>query len=197
MHLVDFASVAGININPSMNTILDTLFGVVAPLYVKVLIELVAVAALIRVTDLRSVARNAFLLVAVSVFILPNDFFWSYLELPLVLFLFWEAMPPVPMIQAASVDRDGPADDGGILLPQTGPLREGDGPAGATPPRSRRTPTTKTGTTFISASLFGWRCEIYHGHRADGPCRSSSSRPGCSGRRSSSPVAAYSFCGPP
>jgi hypothetical protein len=116
-----------------MNAILDTLFGVVAPLYVKVLIELVAVAALIRVTDLRSVARNAFLLVAVSAFILPNDFFWSYLELPLVLFLFWEAMPPAPMIQAASVDRDRPADDGGILLPQTGPLREDDdGLTGAT-----------------------------------------------------------------
>jgi len=77
-------------VNPSMSAI-ASLAGVAVPLYVKVIIELLLVLILLRAGDdnLPSLVRNCALLVLVSAFVLPNDFFWAYLELPFVLLLFW------------------------------------------------------------------------------------------------------------
>jgi len=79
----------GFTFSPSLNSILMSAFGVAAPVYVKALIEAVLAIALIRVRDLASLIRNSFLFALASVFILPNAFFWAYLELPFMLLLFW------------------------------------------------------------------------------------------------------------
>jgi uncharacterized membrane protein len=84
-------------VNPSMSAI-ASLAGLDVPLYVKVIIELVLVLFLLRADgdDLPSLVRNCAFLVLVSAFILPNDFFWAYLELPFVLLLFWISAQRVP-----------------------------------------------------------------------------------------------------
>ena len=84
----------GVMVNPSISAI-ASLAGLAVPLYLKVFIELVLILVLIRADDLSSLVRNCALLVLVSVFVLPNDFFWAYLELPFMLVLFWLSAPRV------------------------------------------------------------------------------------------------------
>jgi hypothetical protein len=83
----------GFVLNPSLNAMLISGFGVSAPVYLKVLIEAILALPLLRVRGLRSLVRNSFLFTLASVFILPNDFFWAYLELPFMLLLFWVSSP--------------------------------------------------------------------------------------------------------
>ncbi|MDA4113422.1 MAG: PIG-U family protein [Thaumarchaeota archaeon] len=78
----------GLMVNPSMSAI-ASLAGLPVPLYLRALIELLLILALLRAGDLSSLARNCGLLVLASVFVLPDDFFWAYLELPFMLLLFW------------------------------------------------------------------------------------------------------------
>jgi len=86
----------GFLFNPSLDAVITSLTGNGAPIYLKAAAEAILVAVLVRVTDLSNFARNSTLLVLGSVFVLPNDFFWSYLELPFVLALFWLSAPRLP-----------------------------------------------------------------------------------------------------
>jgi hypothetical protein len=83
----------GVMVNPSMSAIASSLVGLTVPFYVKIFIELVFIVVLIRADDLSLLIRNSALLVLVSVFVLPNDFFWAYLEFPFMLLLFWLSVP--------------------------------------------------------------------------------------------------------
>jgi hypothetical protein len=83
----------GLTLNPSLSAMALAAFGVRVPLYVKAVAELAVIAVFARVTDTSSLARNSAFLVIVSVIILPDDFFWSYLELPFMFLLFWLSAP--------------------------------------------------------------------------------------------------------
>ncbi|MDA4135982.1 MAG: hypothetical protein OK449_03130 [Thaumarchaeota archaeon] len=83
----------GVLLNPTLAALSVSLFGFAAPVYVKAAVEVVLLAFLIRVTDLSNLNRNSTLFIIVSVFVLPNDFFWVYLELPFMLALFWLSAP--------------------------------------------------------------------------------------------------------
>lgn len=91
--LVASGGPVGIVMNPSLSAITLAAFGLTLPIYVKLIIEGLLLLPLMNVRDLRSVTRNAFLFVLVSVFILPSDFFWAYLEFPFMLMLFWLGAP--------------------------------------------------------------------------------------------------------
>ncbi len=91
--LMTSGGIVGFALNPSMSAIALAAFGVQVPLYVKAVAELVVVVIFARVTDVSSLARNSAFLVTSSVVILPNDLFWSYLELPFMFLLFWLSAP--------------------------------------------------------------------------------------------------------
>jgi hypothetical protein len=80
---------AGFTFSPSLSSLLMAAFGVTAPPAAKAIVEVALAALLIRVGDLRSMLRSSFLFALASVFVLPNSFFWAYLELPFMLLLFW------------------------------------------------------------------------------------------------------------
>ncbi len=87
-----FANVGplGYNVNPTLNGFLTTLAGVTLPASVR----LFASGALLpfflwRMRDLKGFLIRATGYVLLVMFILPNDFFWSYAELPFVLFLIY------------------------------------------------------------------------------------------------------------
>ena len=79
----------GLTVNPSLDAVAIAVSGAAVPAYLRAAIELVMIGVSLRVVTLRSLARNTAILVAASSFVLPSDFFWSYLELPFMLFLFW------------------------------------------------------------------------------------------------------------
>jgi hypothetical protein len=83
----------GTTFNPSLDAMLIAVAGFAIPWYGKALIELVMLVVLLKVSDLSDLTRNSALFVLVSVFVLPDDFFWSYLELPFMLMLFWLSAP--------------------------------------------------------------------------------------------------------
>jgi hypothetical protein len=83
----------GFTVNPSLDAVVMALSGSAVPSYLRAAIELVLVGISLRVTTMRSLARNTAILVAASSFVLPSDFFWAYLELPFMLALFWLASP--------------------------------------------------------------------------------------------------------
>jgi hypothetical protein len=91
--LVSSGGPLGTLVNPSLDAASVSLFGVGFPTYAKAVVELLVLAALIRVKDISGVARNSTLFALVSVFVLPNEFFWAYLELPFMLALFWLSAP--------------------------------------------------------------------------------------------------------
>jgi hypothetical protein len=91
--LVASGGPVGIVLNPSLDAAAEWLFGTGVPVYAKIALELILLAALVRSTDLSGLARNSTLFVLASTFVLPNDFFWSYLELPFMLALFWLSAP--------------------------------------------------------------------------------------------------------
>jgi hypothetical protein len=91
--LVSSGGPLGTLVNPSLDAAVISLFGFGLPSYAKATVELVVLAPLSRAKDLSSLARNSTLFVLVSVFVLPNDFFWAYLELPFMLALFWLSAP--------------------------------------------------------------------------------------------------------
>ena len=83
----------GFMLNPSMNAFSLAIFGATVPVYLKVAVELLLVALFLRVSDLSTLTRNSAILVTISAVVLPDDFFWSYLELPFMLLLFWLSAP--------------------------------------------------------------------------------------------------------
>lgn len=84
----------GISLNLTMDALLHSAFGFTAPWYAKAIVELILLVVLVRVKDMVSLARNAFLFLTASAFVLPNDFYWAYLELPFMLLLFWLGSRP-------------------------------------------------------------------------------------------------------
>ncbi|MDG6990204.1 MAG: hypothetical protein JRM99_02150 [Nitrososphaerota archaeon] len=96
----------GVNVNPSLQGVLSAL-GASAPLAVRG----AAAVAVIGVVAWRSKPTVGYLLwgsaaaVALCLFLLAGDFFWSYLELPFVLALFW-AVPRFESVLAPSTLKD-------------------------------------------------------------------------------------------
>lgn len=85
----------GINLNPSLSGISVTLLGAGVPSVVRVLIVLAVLAFVIRKAGgLKSTLLRLGLFLTVSVFVLPGDFFWVYLELPLQAILMSVALDP-------------------------------------------------------------------------------------------------------
>jgi hypothetical protein len=91
--IVSTGGPVGFQLNLSLDAVSIATFGVGVPLFVKAVLELSLLLLLLRARDLSALARNSFFLVLCSAFILPNDFFWSYLELPFMLLLFWLSAP--------------------------------------------------------------------------------------------------------
>jgi hypothetical protein len=91
--LVSPGGPVGTLVNPSLDAIALWAIGHSVPGWAKAVIELLAIALFMRVRDLSSLVRNSTLFVLLSVFVLPNDFFWAYLELPFMLAVFWMSAP--------------------------------------------------------------------------------------------------------
>ena len=92
----------GANVNPSLQGILLAA-GYAAPLAVRGGLAAAFVAAIVWRSKggTSSLALGSAACVAVPLFLLAGDFYWSYLELPFVLLLFW-GVPLVESLGAAS-----------------------------------------------------------------------------------------------
>ena len=83
----------GFSLNPSVSAIVAWSLGLGLPFYAKAAADAAVLALLVRVRDVSSLARSTAVFLAASAFILPDDFFWAYLELPFMLGLFWLSAP--------------------------------------------------------------------------------------------------------
>ncbi len=80
----------GFNVNPTLSGWAVTLFGASIPLLLKVAIAGAALVALLyRARDLPGILLGSTAFLAVSVFVLPSNFSWWYLEFPFQTGLFW------------------------------------------------------------------------------------------------------------
>ncbi len=87
----------GFNLNPSLSGILVTLTGIVLPFYVKIGAMLIVLPFLIRkARDLRGLLSFGGIYLLISVFVLPNNFFWDYTELPFLVLLAHLSLSSVP-----------------------------------------------------------------------------------------------------
>ena len=78
----------GYNLNPSLSGIVYTFFGFPVPVIVRALIVLLIFLLFVRRTfDMRSLLLNCSCFLTLTMFILPNDFSWWFLELPFQTFL--------------------------------------------------------------------------------------------------------------
>jgi hypothetical protein len=91
--LVGSGPPVGFTLNPSADAVALAATGAAVPAYARAVAALVTVVFTLRATSLRYVARNTAILIGVSSFVLPTDFFWAYLELPFMLALFWLVSP--------------------------------------------------------------------------------------------------------
>jgi uncharacterized membrane protein len=83
----------GVNLNPSVSGIAVSVAGTPVPAIIRGLIVLVLMALfLMHARGLRSTLLQIGLFLATTMFILPGDFFWVYLQLPLEVFLLWAAI---------------------------------------------------------------------------------------------------------
>lgn len=81
-------SAIGYTLNPSISGLVYTLFGVtVSPIYRIVATLILLLYFLFRTSDLRSLLINSSIFLTLTMFILPNDFSWQFLELPFQLVL--------------------------------------------------------------------------------------------------------------
>ncbi len=80
----------GFNVNPTLSGLSASIFGITIPVALKAVLILVLLAFLIRRSSSlpRVLLTGSYFLLA-SVFALPNDFSWWYLELPFQLLLAW------------------------------------------------------------------------------------------------------------
>ena len=86
----------GFNLNPSVSGVAMSVAGATVPAILRGFVVLVLLVFFLRrATGLRSSLLQLGVFLTVAMFILPGDFFWVYLELPLQVFLMWTAMSPV------------------------------------------------------------------------------------------------------
>jgi hypothetical protein len=84
----------GLNLNPSLAGTTFSLLGFVVPTYLRIALDGVILGALLlRQKRPETMLLPAAVFVLASVFLLPNDFFWAYAELPFMLFLLWLSRP--------------------------------------------------------------------------------------------------------
>jgi hypothetical protein len=82
----------GVNVNPTLEGIAVTMFGVSVPLALRAgIVGLAMVLAVRRTRDLRSLLFNATWFMLLTILVLPNILSWWYLELPFQTFLLWLA----------------------------------------------------------------------------------------------------------
>jgi hypothetical protein len=80
----------GVNVNPTLSGLAMTLFGVSVPLALKVGIAVAALLPLLlKTTTSQKVLLNGSVFVVIAIFVLPDNFSWWYLELPLVTIMAW------------------------------------------------------------------------------------------------------------
>jgi uncharacterized membrane protein len=78
----------GYNLNPSLSGIVYTLSGISVPSFVRILLVIVLFYFFAKKADnLKSILLNCSYFLVASMFILPNDFSWWFLELPFQIFL--------------------------------------------------------------------------------------------------------------
>lgn len=86
----------GVNVNPTISGLSMTLFGATIPLAVRVGVALAAAVLLLWKSSASLKALfNGSLFVLVGIFVLPNDFSWWYLELPLMTLMVWAILSAV------------------------------------------------------------------------------------------------------
>lgn len=84
------AAAFGVNVNPTLDGIAATLFGVSVPFLFRAAATLAALAyATVRSRDLSTALLNSTWFMVVTAFVLPNDISWWYLELPFQTLLMW------------------------------------------------------------------------------------------------------------
>jgi uncharacterized membrane protein len=82
----------GLNFNPTLSGIVWTASGLAVPLLLKAAIAAAALCyLLLKTRDTSGLLLNSSLFLLLSVFVLPDDFSWWYLELPFVTLLAWYA----------------------------------------------------------------------------------------------------------
>jgi hypothetical protein len=90
--LVSKASPLGYNVNPSLDEVFLFFFHVGVPALLRIALTLVLLPLFLAgMKGFRNFALRSSLFATVAIFVLPNDFFWSYAELPLVTFLIFIA----------------------------------------------------------------------------------------------------------
>jgi len=86
----------GVNLNPSVSGIAVSIAGTPGPAILRGAVVLGLLAFFLsRARGLRSSLLQLGMFLTIAMFILPGDFFWVYLELPLQVFLMWTAMSPM------------------------------------------------------------------------------------------------------
>jgi hypothetical protein len=86
-YLMDTGS-ANYNLNLSLNGILLTLFHFTLPAYARLISTIaIALSLVIRVNNYKNFILLSSVFMLLATFILPNVFFWAYIEFPFLLFL--------------------------------------------------------------------------------------------------------------
>ena len=81
---------SGINLNPTLSGLMVTLFGASVPLIVKAgIVAAVLIPLLWKASTPQKVLLNGSFFLIIAILVLPNDFFWVYLELPLMTLMVW------------------------------------------------------------------------------------------------------------
>ena len=80
----------GVNVNPTLSGLVMSLFGLSVPLVLKVGIAMAALVLLLRKADTpeKALLRGSLFLV-LMVIVIPSNFSWWYLELPLMTLMTW------------------------------------------------------------------------------------------------------------
>jgi hypothetical protein len=90
--LVSYIEPIGYNINPALSAITLSLFHFALPGVLRVALVLLALPLCMkRATDQAAMMLQASLFATVAIFVLPNNLFWAYAELPIVTFLLFVA----------------------------------------------------------------------------------------------------------
>lgn len=80
----------GFNLNPTLSGLAMTLFGASVPLIVKAgIASTVLILLLWRASTPQKALLNGSFFLIIAVLVLPNDFFWVYLEMPLMTLMVW------------------------------------------------------------------------------------------------------------
>ena len=95
--LVSKASPVGYNVNPSLDELFISFFNFPLPALPRMALTLILLPLFLAgAKGFRSSVLRSSLFAAVAIFILPNDLFWSYAELPLVAFMLFLASREIP-----------------------------------------------------------------------------------------------------